>query len=152
MKTASGDARYARMRDLLDLCLALQGTVRGLSLEDVSKRYHCSSRTARRMLSAVREEFDRAASRRAEENAAMRGIFQKAGTVVTDGDLTARCNAAAGEVDASLRVSDLEETNTKLRQLLIDVQSHVEELEGDGRWAVVPDAGAGRRGKILSRA
>jgi predicted DNA-binding transcriptional regulator YafY len=51
----SGDARYARMRDLLDLCIALQGTVRGLSLDDVSKRYDCSSRTARRMLTAVRE-------------------------------------------------------------------------------------------------
>ncbi len=55
MKNGSSDARYARMRDLLDLCIALQGTIRGLSLEDVSKRYDCSARTARRMLSAVRQ-------------------------------------------------------------------------------------------------
>ena len=55
MTNGSGDARYARMRDLLDLCIALQGTVRGLSLEDLSQRYDCSARTARRMLTAVRE-------------------------------------------------------------------------------------------------
>ena len=54
MKNGSSDARYARMRDLLDLCISLQGTVRGMSLEDVSARYDCSARTARRMLSAVR--------------------------------------------------------------------------------------------------
>ena len=51
----SSDARYARMGDLLDLCIALQGTTRGLCLEDISKRYDCSGRTARRMLSAVRQ-------------------------------------------------------------------------------------------------
>jgi predicted DNA-binding transcriptional regulator YafY len=56
-------ARYARLRDLLDLTVALRGTWRGLCLEDVMARYEVSRRTAHRMLRAVDEALGHGALR-----------------------------------------------------------------------------------------
>jgi len=81
------------------------------------------------MLSAVREEFDRAAARRFEENVEMRRVFAEAGPVVADETLRSRLEAAASGEDASLRVPDLEAANSELRALLIDLHAHVEELD-----------------------
>lgn len=49
------DSRYERLRDLLDLCVRLQGSLQGLSKEDVAEAYGVSPRTAHRMLAAVRD-------------------------------------------------------------------------------------------------
>jgi hypothetical protein len=81
------------------------------------------------MLLAIREEFDRAAARRVEENAALRGLFADAAPAVTDPALRERLGAAAGSRDASLRVPELEEANRALRALLIELHVHVEGLE-----------------------
>jgi hypothetical protein len=81
------------------------------------------------MMSAVREELERAASRRVEENREMRRIFAGAAPVVADGDLRSRLEAAAASEDTSFRVSDLEAANCELRALLIDLHAHVEEVD-----------------------
>jgi predicted DNA-binding transcriptional regulator YafY len=47
------DARYGRLADLLDLCVALQGSTLGLTLDDVAARYGVGRRTATRMLQAL---------------------------------------------------------------------------------------------------
>jgi predicted DNA-binding transcriptional regulator YafY len=57
------EARYARLRDLLDLTVALRGSWRGLCLEDVMARYEVSRRTAHRMLRAVDEGLGHGALR-----------------------------------------------------------------------------------------
>jgi len=48
------DLRYQRLENLLDLALRLQGSVPGVSIDDVMEVYAVSRRTANRMLGAVR--------------------------------------------------------------------------------------------------
>ena len=83
------------------------------------------------MLLAIREEFERAASRRVEENAAMRAIFREASSVVEDAGLQRRLESAAASGDPGLEVSVLEATNAELRALLIDLHAHIETLSTD---------------------
>ena len=82
------------------------------------------------LLMAVREENDRAAARRAEENTALRALFGEAESVVQDAQLRTRLSGAASSSEGSLLVSELEAANSTLRGLLIELQAHVEELEG----------------------
>ena len=77
---------------------------------------------------AAREEFERAAARRAEENAALRALFGASAEVVRDAGLGARLRAAAVTRDESLRVSALDASNQALRTLLIELHAHVETL------------------------
>jgi hypothetical protein len=81
------------------------------------------------MLGSVREEFERAAARRVSENAALRSIFAKGASVVQDGDLAKRLEDAAAGEDRDLLVSALESANAELRELLIALHAHVEELD-----------------------
>ncbi len=81
------------------------------------------------MLMAVREEFERAAARRVEENGALRRLFAEAVPAVRDAALRGRLDEAARSADASLAVSDLERSNAQLRGLLIDLHAHVEALD-----------------------
>jgi hypothetical protein len=84
------------------------------------------------MLAEVKQEFERAAARRVEENVALRGLFAEAARVVTDAALRARLEEAARGRDESLRVSDLEASNAALRALLIELHAHVEETDSAG--------------------
>jgi hypothetical protein len=88
------------------------------------------------MLNAVREEMDRAAARRVEENAALRALFTAAAPAVTDAALRAQLAEAAAGRDASLLVPALEATNRALRELLIALHAHVETLRGDAARGV----------------
>jgi len=81
------------------------------------------------MLAAVREEFDRAASRRVEENRAMRRLFGEAAPVVQDPVLQQRLHEAAQGDEADFAISALERSNASLRQTLIDLQIHVEGID-----------------------
>lgn len=83
------------------------------------------------ILAVAREEIDRAAARRIEENRALRRLFAVAREVVTDADLAARLAAAAASEEGSFLVSDLDRSNQDLRRLLVRLHVHVEELEGD---------------------
>jgi hypothetical protein len=81
------------------------------------------------MLMAVREEFERAAARRVEENRELRRLFAAAAPAVQDASLRRRLDEAVGSDDPSLAVSDLERSNALLRGLLIELHAHVEALD-----------------------
>jgi hypothetical protein len=83
------------------------------------------------MLISVGEEFERAASRRVEENRELRRLFAEAAPAVEDAELRARLEAAAAGSDEDLAVSALEASNSVLRGLLIELHAHVEELDSD---------------------
>lgn len=82
------------------------------------------------MLLMAADEWDRAASRRVEENARLREIFTASAPVITDSALRGRIVALAATRDDDLRVSALEKNNCDLRAALIDLHAHVEALEG----------------------
>jgi FKBP-type peptidyl-prolyl cis-trans isomerase (trigger factor) len=91
------------------------------------------------MLMAVREEFDRAAARRVEENRALRQLFAEATPAVRDAALRQRLETAAQEEDTSFKVSDLERSNGVLRGLLIELHAHVEELDSPAARRIEAD-------------
>jgi hypothetical protein len=100
---------------------------------------------------AAREELDRAAARRVEENTALRALFTRAATVVTDAALAARLAEAAAGRDESLLVPALEASNCALRGLAIALHAHVESLAtpaaralDEALWAEL-EAGVERR-------
>jgi hypothetical protein len=78
------------------------------------------------MLQMAAEEWDRAAARRSEENAALRALFREAAPEVADAALRARLAEAAAGADADLRLSVLDASNRALRALLIELHAHVE--------------------------
>ena len=78
------------------------------------------------LLGMVREEWDRAAARRSEENAALRALFRDAAPAQTDTDLRRRLEEAAASSEKSLLISDLERANDALRSLLIVLHAQVE--------------------------
>ena len=79
------------------------------------------------MLTMVREEAERAAARRVDENAAMRALFGRAAAQVTDTELRHKLADAAASRDPSLLLTELEGANAALRALLIELHVHVEE-------------------------
>jgi hypothetical protein len=91
------------------------------------------------MLMAVREEFDRAAARRVEENRALRQLFAEATPAVRDAALRQRLETAAQDEDTSFTVSDLERSNGVLRGLLIELHAHVEELDSPAARRIEAD-------------
>ena len=90
------------------------------------------------LLGMVREEFERAAARRVEENEALRALFARAAKALADTDLRGRLEMAAAGVDESLLVSRLDASNDALRGLLIELHAHVEEQPAG--WARALDA------------
>jgi hypothetical protein len=83
------------------------------------------------IVGVIREEVDRAAARRVEENAALRTLFADAAALVTDHALRERLAAAARTSDPSLLIPALEEANRSLRALLIELHAHVDTLTGE---------------------
>ncbi len=81
------------------------------------------------LLAAAAEEWDRAAARRVEENAALRALFAEAAPHVADAGLRSRLEDAAGAGETGLQVAELEAANAELRALLIELHAHVEALE-----------------------
>jgi hypothetical protein len=80
------------------------------------------------LLGMVREEWERSAARRVEENAALRALFARAARIVSDSALRARLDGAAATSEASFLISELEKGNQALRALLIELHAHVESL------------------------
>jgi hypothetical protein len=83
------------------------------------------------LLGAIREEMDRAAARRVEENCALRALFADASAAVEDAALGTQLREAAAGADESLLVPELEASNRALRVLLIALHAHLETLRGD---------------------
>ncbi len=80
------------------------------------------------LLTVLREEYDRAAARRVDENRALRRLFTDAVPAVGDTALRAKIEHAAASEDTSFLISELERTNSALRALLIELHAHVEQL------------------------
>ena len=74
------------------------------------------------------QEFDRAAARLADENAALLALFGDAEALVTENDLRAELRAAGIAAPSGLLVSQLQERNRTLRGLLVRLHAHVETL------------------------
>ena len=85
------------------------------------------------ILIAATEEIDRAAAMRVEENAAIRALFRDAIPSLSDAALRGRLAEAAAEGEPSLRISELNRANDRLRRLLIELHAFVE--EHDQEWA-----------------
>jgi len=82
------------------------------------------------LLLALREEFERGAARRVEENEAIRQLFERARPIVADPALAERLHAASEAAATDLAISALEAENERLRGLLIELHAHVESLDG----------------------
>ena len=82
------------------------------------------------ILGMIAEDWDRAASRRVEENRAIRGLFAQAAGLGLQPRLAARLEALAEGNDDDLRLSALEAGNEALRAALIDLHAAVEAMAG----------------------
>ena len=79
------------------------------------------------LLTMVKEEWERSAARRVEENAALRALFGRA--VAADAGLRGRLAEAAQGAEAGFAISQLEQSNQALRKLLIELHAHIESLD-----------------------
>ncbi len=82
------------------------------------------------MLSLVGEEWDRAASRRIEENDRLREIFRDAALVTKNPALNARLTQLAETSDGDFLISALETGNCTLRAALIELHAQIETESG----------------------
>jgi hypothetical protein len=82
------------------------------------------------MLALAGEDWDRAASRRLEENRRLREIFREAANVIKKPSLNARLTELARTKDEGFRISALERNNCLLRATLIELHARVESESG----------------------
>ena len=82
------------------------------------------------ILGMIAEDWDRGASRRVEENRAIRGLFRQAGGLALDTGLAARLKMLAETNDDDLRLSALEAGNEAARAALIELHAAVEAMDG----------------------
>jgi hypothetical protein len=80
------------------------------------------------MLAIAAEEWDRAASRRVEENQRLRELFQASLPIAGD-DLRSKLESLIETRDDDLRISSLTATNSALRAALIELHEFVETKE-----------------------
>jgi hypothetical protein len=90
-------------------------------------------------LQAVRVEFERAASRRVQENQAIRGLLSQGAALADAPQAQAWREAGAGR-DSDLRVSALQSANDALRASLIELHAWLETLPEDGPVRALLDA------------
>ena len=84
------------------------------------------------LMMAVAEEFDRAAHRRIEENHALRRIFAESLSVIKDDELEKRVKEASEKAEDNYHISVLDKLNCELQEVLIELHTHIEALEGEG--------------------
>ena len=82
------------------------------------------------MMSMVGEEWDRAASRRIEENNRLRELFREASPIVTDGTLKTRLTRLSETRDDDFHIFALEKNNCELRAALIALHAQIESQTG----------------------
>lgn len=103
------------------------------------------------LLGFCAQEYENGAEIRASENAEMRNLLAGLEDVVEDAALRGKLGTAAGDRDASLKISDLNHSNAELKKLLIKTQAHLETRDDEKAklarreiWAVLK-ANANRR-------
>lgn len=100
-------------------------------LPEVSPTYHQGTvGMVASVFSIIGEEWDRAASRRIEENDRIRELFREAAPCVNDAVLKSRVLALADTRDSDFHISALEKQNCDLRAALIELHAHVETQPG----------------------
>jgi hypothetical protein len=82
------------------------------------------------ILSIIGEEWDRAASRRIEENDAICQLFRDAAGHLNDAVLQNRLLALADTKDRDFHIAALEKNNCELRAALIELHAHIESQPG----------------------
>jgi hypothetical protein len=117
-----------------DVPTVLQGLARSLAMElapGVQSAYATLTlQLQAALLMMIAQEFDRAAARLTEENAALVALLADAPAVVADAALHAALRDALRDPGTDLRVSALHQRNRTLRELLVRVHAHVETLDG----------------------
>ena len=88
------------------------------------------------ILGMIAEDWDRAASRRVEENRAIRALFKQAAGLALEPGLATRLEVLAGGDDDDLRLSALEAGNETLRAALITLHTAVEAMDGPAAKAL----------------
>ncbi len=83
------------------------------------------------LLVIAADEWDRGASRRLEENQAIRALFRKAAPVVSDKSLAKKLTQMANTTDTDYRVTALENNNCTLRAALIELHTQIESQSGN---------------------
>jgi len=78
------------------------------------------------LLAIVSEEWDRAASRRIEENNRLREMFKQAAPAINEPALRSRIFQLAKTADHDFHITALENNNCALRAALIALHAHVE--------------------------
>ena len=78
------------------------------------------------LLAIVSEEWDRAASRRIEENNRLRELFKQAAPAINDPALRSRVFQLAKTADNDFHIAALENNNCALRAALVYLHAHVE--------------------------
>jgi hypothetical protein len=86
--------------------------------------------------SIIGEEWDRAASRRIEENDCIRALFRDAAPRLKDEALKRRIIALADTKDRDFHISALEKNNCELRAALIELHAYVETQSGPDARAI----------------
>jgi hypothetical protein len=81
------------------------------------------------------QEYERGAEIRSVDNSDMRAAFSALAALVGDAKLKARLEEAAASADPSLLISALDKSNAQLRALLIELQTYLEEQQGDAARA-----------------
>ena len=85
-------------------------------------------------------EHDRGADLRAWENGQMRRLFARASVAIEDVDLAKKLRDATALQEASLRISDLNDTGDALRRVLIDLQAYLDGQVDPGLIALNRDS------------
>ena len=92
-----------------------------------------SANTIGMMLLAGAVEYERGAEVRHAENETLRTLLRDGSARLPPGHVRARLESAAHDQAPSLRISDLNAVNARLRAALIELQSAVEAI--DDAWA-----------------
>ncbi|MDX1580828.1 MAG: hypothetical protein R3360_04300 [Alphaproteobacteria bacterium] len=84
------------------------------------------------------QEYDRAADIRVKENERMRALFADLAPRLEDASLKTRVEEAAALEDEKFTITALNRTGHRLKDVLIDLHSHIEQQGAD--WAKEADA------------
>jgi CMP-N-acetylneuraminic acid synthetase len=120
--------------------LVLNGIARTLLMELLPQTTHAYGAQTLQLDAALAmlcaQEFDRAAARLAEENAALAELLAAAAALITEAELRDALRAVTAADASGLLVSALQERNRKWRALLVRVHAQVEQLDGDAARAL----------------
>ena len=113
------------------VCLTMAADLFVRVIPEISPAYHQGTvGMVASILSIIGEEWDRAASRRLEENDRMRKLFREAAPFVNDTAFRRTVEALADTKDHDFHVSALEKNNCDLRAALIELHAHIETQPG----------------------